>query len=291
MQLNTEHPHDTLQHAATVVLLRQGPHGPEVLLLQRHSRSKVLGGAYVFPGGKLDALDMADNTALHLDQPAAQLHAQLAEAHTAPAMAAALYVTAIRETLEESGIFLAHHATTAHSQHALQLLQQGHSFNQVLAQTSAQLNTAALLPWSRWITPLLPSVGNKRFDTRFFIAALPPNQTAQHDNHEAVASIWLTPAAALERYWANTLELAPPQIMSLAHLARWPDVQSALHQAQRTPPAMVFPETYAQADTRIICYPGDPQHSIATRALPGPTRLVYRNQRFEPEGGFQAFFD
>jgi hypothetical protein len=234
---------------------------------------------------------MADNIALHLDQPAAQLHTQLAEAHTARAMAAGLYVTAIRETLEESGIFLTHNATAARSQQALQLLQQGCNFNQMLNQTGAQLHTAALLPWSRWITPLLPSVGNQRFDTRFFIAALPPNQTAQHDNHEAVASIWLTPAAALERYWANTLELAPPQIMSLAHLARYANVQSALTQAQRTPPALVFPETHVQAHSRIICYPGDPQHSITTRALPGPTRLVYRNQRFEPEGGFQAFFD
>ena len=91
--------------SATVVLLRDTPGGLEVFLLKRHGLSDVLGGAYVFPGGKMDAEDAG--FAGQLDQPAAFLAGALAEPELSEAEAAALYVAAIREMFEETGVLLA----------------------------------------------------------------------------------------------------------------------------------------------------------------------------------------
>ncbi|MFN3494458.1 MAG: NUDIX hydrolase, partial [Hydrogenophaga sp.] len=65
------------------------------------------------------------------------------------------------------------------------------------------------------------------------------------------------------------------------------DVQAA---ARSRPPVLIAPEPFDVEGQRVICYPGDPAHSCMDRAWAGPTRLVYRNQRFEPEGGLEAFF-
>ena len=184
----------------------------------------------------------------------------------------------------------AHTATAADTPRASQMLKDAVPFNQMLIQLTLRLQTRSVLPWSRWITPLMPSVSNKRFDTRFFVSAIPSDQIASHDNVETTQSVWLAPRAALEQYRDGQIQLAPPQIMSLAHLSRHDTVQSVMAQARTNPPPVILPEAFNDDGERVICYPGDPRHSIATRALPGPTRLRLRNQRFEPVDGFEALF-
>jgi 8-oxo-dGTP pyrophosphatase MutT (NUDIX family) len=289
MELNSEVPTGAPRDAATVVMLRDdAAHGLEVFLLKRHGLSDVLGGAYVFPGGKLDASDTELDAQLHLDQPPAQLHLTLAEPELTMAKAQGLFVAALREAFEESGVlFMASHSSSG----AAHGLAAQTPFNQMLSDHSLRLQTSALLPWSRWITPRMPSVTNKRFDTRFFVAAIPADQEARHDNHEATESVWVSPRLALEQYWTGKIELAPPQIMSLAHLARHSTVQGVLEEARRQRPPLVLPETFDENGTRVLCYPGDIAHSVPTRALPGPSRLLHRKGRFEPVGGFEALFD
>ena len=136
----------------------------------------------------------------------------------------------------------------------------------------------------------MPSVSSKRFDTRFFVAEVPADQVARHDDFETTASAWLQPKLALEQYWNRQIELAPPQIMSLAHLSRHASVRSVLQEARQRPPPVIFPESYDEAGERLICYPGDPRHSVSTSAMPGPTRVYFRNRRFEPADGFEALF-
>jgi hypothetical protein len=119
---------------------------------------------------------------------------------------------------------------------------------------------------------------------------MPAGQIARHDNHEAIESVWLTPRAALQQFWDGQIELAPPQILGLAHLARHDSVAAALSQARQRPPPVVKPEPFELDGTRMVCYPGDERHSVRERALPGPTRLHYRNGRFEPAGGLEALF-
>ena len=291
MELNTLTINERPRAAATVVVLRDGREGLEVLLIQRHGRSDVLGGAHVFPGGKVDDADAAPDVLGLLDQAPQTLHGRLNEPELSPLAAAAIFVAAAREAFEESGILLAQGASVGQSLRARELLRSGQSFASVLANTGLVLAASALQPWSRWITPKMPSVMSKRFDTRFFVAAMPAQQTAQHDDHEATASLWITPRTALHTYWARQIELAPPQIMSLVHLARHDTVNSVLTAAATQSPPLIEPEPFDQEGTRVICYPGDPRHSVTARALPGPTRLLYRDRRFETERGFEGFWE
>ena len=287
MELNSEVPTAPPRDAATVVLLRDSPRGLEVFLVKRHGLSDVLGGAYVFPGGKLDTSDALLDPQAHLDQDPTQLHAALGEPETTVHIAAGLYVAALREAFEESRVLFSQDPATAR---AALLHDKTKPFNALLAELQVRLQTRHVLPWSRWITPRMPSVTNKRFDTRFFVAAVPHEQEATHDNHEATESIWLPPRAALEQYWNRQIELAPPQIMSLAHLARHSSVASVMDAARATTPPLVLPEAFDEGGTRVLCYPGDQSHSVARRALPGVTRLLYKNKRFEPVEGFEALF-
>ncbi len=283
MELNNEIPLHPPRDASTVLLLRDGALGIEVFLVKRHTASNVLGGAYVFPGGKLDAADSALNPR-HLNLSAQALHSKLGESETSAQRASGLFVAALRETFEEAGVLLSETPPARDTGGGPQ------DFHALLATQGLRLDVQALHPWVRWITPRMPSVTNRRFDTRFFMAVMPAYQTAAHDNVEATASAWLRPREALEQYWNQTMQMAPPQIMSLAHLARHENVASVLAELRTRTPVTILPESHDQEGQRVICYPGDPRHSVASRALPGPTRLVWRNQRFEPEGGLSALW-
>ena len=261
--------------------------------MKRHGLSDVLGGAYVFPGGKVDAADAQLDMVAHLDQPLRVLHAGLNEADISERTAGGLYVAAMREVFEESGVLFAQapFGRSLESARAAALLREGHGFNAMLAKLALRLQTRSVAPWTRWITPTAPSVMNKRFDTRFFVAAVPAGQVARHDNHETTESVWLGPRAALQQYWSGQIALAPPQIMTLAHLSRYSYVGSVLTAARNRPPPVIRPEPFDHEGVRVICYPGDARHSVRERVMPGPTCLCYRNKRFEPVGGFDRLFD
>jgi 8-oxo-dGTP pyrophosphatase MutT (NUDIX family) len=288
MELHSPHAGRPARPAATVVMLRDGAPGLEVFLVKRHGLSDVLGGAYVFPGGKVDAQDAQLEMDRHLDAQPQALHQRLGEPMLAVNEAAGLYVAAMREAFEETGVLFALGCGAAEAAQAWALLREGMAFDEVVAHMRLTLAAASLAPWSRWITPAAASVINKRFDTRFFLATLPEGQQARHDEREAVDSAWMTPAQALRQYWDGTIALAPPQIMSLVHLARHAGVQSAFDEARLRPPPVIQPQPFEQEGGRVVCYPGDERHPVRERALPGPTRLHYRDGRFEPAGGLDA---
>jgi 8-oxo-dGTP pyrophosphatase MutT (NUDIX family) len=245
--------------AASIMLLRDArDSGIEVLMLKRSMKSTVLGGAYVFPGGKLDASDRV--TAAHESLPETPeiLLARIGNNPVTPSEAAAFFLAACRETFEECGV---------------------------------QLQVSDLVAWSRWTTPVLSSFMSKRFDTQFFAAAMPSDQLAMHDNHEAVASTWFKPREALTQYWSGAIDLAPVQIMSLLDVYRFNTTAQALDHARSRPAPHILPEPFQDGESRVVTYPGDSRHSVLNRALPGPTRLRSTPQRFEPEhGGFEGFF-
>jgi 8-oxo-dGTP pyrophosphatase MutT (NUDIX family) len=292
MELNTEIITTPPLDSASVVLLRDHAEGMQVLLLRRHQASNVLGGAYVFPGGKLDAADHSPTLLARLSQDTATLHQRLAEPELTTECAAALFVAAIREAFEECSVLLGQANSEKPDLQALQnALAQGNSWSEAFQHLSLRLHTEALVPWTRWITPRQASVTHKRFDTRFFITRVPEGQTAAHDNHETTETLWITPRQALIRYWDRQIELAPPQIMSLVHLTRHPHTESVLTEARSRKPPVIEPEPFDQDGIRTICYPGDPRHSVAQVAFPGPSRLMYKNKRFEPELGLAALLD
>ncbi len=294
MELNNETIDTPPRDAASVVMLRDGAQGLEVLLLRRHTDSAVLGGAYVFPGGKGDAADSSADMLARLDRAATELQPRLGEPALSPEQATALYVAAAREAAEESGVlFLQVGADeiATHSADTCARLRAGEAFAALLAERGAKLDTDALAPWSRWITPRRPSVMNKRFDTRFFLAAVPPLQEARHDDFEVTEARWLTPRAALLQYREHEIDMAPPQIASLMHLMQYRDVAHAMHDARLRPPPLIEPHPVEDEAGRILTYPGDPAHPVAERALPVTTRLVWRDKRFQPPEGLDAFLN
>jgi len=277
--------------AASLVLLRDGPSGIEALLLERPSEDAVLAGAHVFPGGKLDPEDADDESLSRVDASPSHLHARLGEPELDPRTAAALFVAAIREAFEETGVLLARGADEPLAVRARLLRREGFSFGEVMARLDLRLDPTLMQPWSRWVTPKVPTMMRRRFDTRFFVARLPEGQLIEPDPREAVAADWMTPRLALVRYQDGAIDLAAPQIMTLAHLTRFADVGAALAEAALRPPPLIRPEPYETQAGRVICYPGDPDHPVAQRAMPGPTRLLFENGRFRPPTGFDAWFD
>lgn len=257
LELNDEVVTSPPRDSASVLVLRETANGRglEILMVRRHQRSDVLGGAYVFPGGKVEEhdADLVQDAAL-----IERLYQQLGEPELGREAAAAMYAAAARETVEEC---------------------------------SVAVRVSDLVPFSRWITPRMPSVQRKRFDTRFFAVPLPAGEQAMHDNHEAIAASWFEPRLGLEQYWAGEIDLAPPQIMSLAQLARYRNLAEALADVARRPPPLIEPVALRKDGERAVAYPGDPEHPVHHKIMPGPTRLVFRNKRFEPEGGFGAFFE
>lgn len=279
-----------LHAAATVVLLRDAADGMEVFMVKRHGLSDVLGGACVFPGGKVDRADADPHVLEKLSAPLDALHAALGEPELETVTAAGLFVAACRETFEEAGVLLAEGAGAQHVETAQKRAREGLHFGDILAQLELRLNWSNVVPWSRWITPPAPRMMNKRFDARFFLAAVPNDQQAQHDNYEATGSFWLRPRAVLEQYWAGKINLAPAQIMSITALARHPRAADALAAARTRRPPVIQPKQFTHEQMRAVAFPGDERHPVVERALPGPSFLVYRNEHFEPLEGFEAFF-
>ncbi len=276
--------------AASLVLLRDGSAGLEVLLLRRHADSRVMGGVHVFPGGKLDPADCSPDALAALDLEAGQLPARFDEPALTPEKAAGLHIAALRETFEEAGLLLAVGADGAARQALTDRQTAGEALADAMAALGLRWQASAIRPWSRWITPRHPAAG-AAFDTRFFLARLPAGQEARHDGYETTEAVWLAPRQALALHAERRLELVTPQLMSLVKLARHADVDSAWNEALTSRPAHIQPEASEVDGERLLYLPGDPLHSVRERALPGPTRLRWLERRFEPLGGFEAWFD
>ena len=277
--------------AATVVMLRDGTEGLEVFMIRRNEKSSVHGGAYVFPGGKVDPGDDAYRDGMQLDQPPADLHRALADPALDEAAAVSLYIAAVRETFEECGVLLAHRRGSLSVEDVYDGTSRGLPFGEVLQSLDLTVSTQSLLPWSRWITPAASFTSVRRFDTRFFVVSARAGQQAMHDDFEAVDSVWTTPRGALEKYWRGDITMVPPQIMSLAHLSRHGTVDSVFAEARAKGPYVVRPMPFEEDGLKAIAYPGDPRHSQTTPVMPGPSRLVLQDGRLVPADGFDALFD
>jgi 8-oxo-dGTP pyrophosphatase MutT (NUDIX family) len=263
----------TPRDAATVMLLRPaigpaiaadtgGGRGFEVYMLRRQPTMTFAPGAYVFPGGSVDRRD-ADEEVAWAGQEVADWAQQLG---TSPQLARALVCAAVRETFEESGVLLAGPAageivadTTGDEWESDRqaLLDRSLSLAELLARRGLILRSDLLRPWARWITP---AAEPRRFDARFFAAALPPGQRTRDVGGEAAAVQWISPAAALEAGRAGQIELWMPTAMTLAELSDHDDVAGAL--AARREVAPRLPELFMADGHTWLSVPGEREYPL-----------------------------
>jgi 8-oxo-dGTP pyrophosphatase MutT (NUDIX family) len=269
--------------ASTLVVARDAPGGLEVFFVERQ-KGGFLGGAVVFPGGKLEASDLDpewEGTATAPRTTAIPIAADAAALR-------GLAIAACREALEEAAILpVAGNALTHDDLLALRagLASGTETFRAHLSSRGLRLDLASLYPLARWITPIAES---RRFDTRFYLCASDRATTGAHDEHETTASFWARPADVLARYEAMQLILAPPTHRMLQVLAPARETAEAIAIAEASclepicPRVVTHRDAGATADTIALVLPGDPEHEVREVRVPGATRYVLRDGRFWP---------
>ena len=218
--------------SATVVLMREGGDGPEVLLLRRNRATGFVPGAYVFPGGRVDAADGEEALVRRWDGLTRGAAAgRLGLARDADPPAIAYYAAALREAVEETGLLPGVVAVNRPpsgevvSEAREALLGRGASFAAVLEGLGARLDGAAIEYIAHWVTP---SVEPRRYDTRFFAARVPRGSQAVYDRREMTDAVWLTPRAALDRHRRGRLPMIFPTIRTLEDLCDFATVEDLL---------------------------------------------------------------
>ncbi len=222
------------------MLLRESSDvGVEVFMMRRTTKAAFAGGMYVFPGGAVDAEDSSYE------------------------------IAAIRECFEEAGVLLARTATgvtvrfddlVAHDRfttYRYAVHAGERSMTSVLMTENLTAQSDELLWVAHWVTPFGEV---RRFDTRFFVVAMPDDQTPLHDDKETVGSLWVTPLDALNRAQAGELLMLPPTIANLEFLATYSSVDEIIEAARKigTPPKLL-PKVKWRDDGRIeaLLMPGD----------------------------------
>jgi 8-oxo-dGTP pyrophosphatase MutT (NUDIX family) len=209
-----------VRDAATVVLLRDGVDGAglEAWLLTRVTQMVFAAGVTVFPGGRLDAADA--------DLPFSSLAfiAVAARFGCDEQLARALLGAAVRETYEETGVLLT--VPSADLSELRADVEDGRlAFGDLLCSHGLSVDADGLYPWARWVTP----VGEvRRYDTRFFVGALPLGVEAQDVTSESSEAAWVGVGEALEQAQRGERVMLPPTLATLASLVPHATVASAL---------------------------------------------------------------
>ncbi len=272
----------TPRHAATVIIVRPGGGASlEILSVLRHPKSGFLGGALVFPGGKVDPADLDASWG----ERATGVDARAGVFGSDGATPLGLAVAACREAIEEAGVLpLATEVGPPPGAEGVRALRAelaaGAGFAAALAARSLRLDTRRLAPFARWVTPEAES---RRFDARFFLLELPEGQEARHDEHETTMSFWERPARVLERAEKGEFFLAPPTHRSLELLADAGDVADAFAIARRQSLQPICPLFVVDESASFLALPGDPAHPVPERRVAGSTRYVLRDGRLFAE--------
>ena len=241
--------------AATLILVRDAPEGLQCLMITRHVGIAFAGGAAVFPGGRVDATE--DAALCRLARNPAGLSAE----------ELMFRVAAVRETFEEAGILLACAGGSDRLLSEAPAMPPG-SLAEQLQATGLELATDRLVAFAHWITPASEA---KRFDTRFYLAALPADHGGVHaaDGGEAVHAGWITPAEGIAAFESDRMVLLPPTLYSLQRLAKCRSAADAIAEAKVTPVVTVLPV--------LEFTPEGVYHNVPAEAGLGYTRHLIRS--------------
>ena len=286
--------------SATVILTRESSQGQfKVFLMRRHRDQDFMGGAFVFPGGKLEEADCDLDLVPHTRGFTGAEAQRCLQAPDLPEeKALGLFFAALRETFEESGILLAYDASgqiidlaegeTAgrFAGYRLQIHDHRISLRELAEQEHLTFAPDLLTPYSHWITPEIES---KRFSTRFFLARQPPEQIPFHDTIEMTKSQWLTPSTAMEQQKEGQILLMPPTLKTLEELNEFDSLDDLFQAARFREIRTILPEAFMTDDGFGVRLPHDPEYKIeAYKQPPRPeetSRIVLRGDRWRTERG------
>jgi 8-oxo-dGTP pyrophosphatase MutT (NUDIX family) len=274
----------TVRDAATVILVRDamddtGEPAIEVCMLRRNLDSEFVAGVHVFPGGAVDPDDYGDDIeALCPGRTDAEASAELG----IDSGGLAFWVAALRECFEEAGVLLAYRpadpdndkerpldttdpASLARFVGYRDALNAGTTrLLDVCRSEGLALDVGSVYYVSHWITP---EQAPRRYDTRFFITAAPSGQVARHDDGETIASIWIRPDDALQRFQDGKIQLLPPTIENLRTIRRFQTTGEATAWAeQMTDIPAVLPIVLFEDGQVLILRPGDEGYEEAAEA-------------------------
>lgn len=266
----------TPRRAATVMLLRDGAEtgAPQVHMLRRRASMAFAGGAYAYPGGGVDPRD-DDHLVRWAGPTRAWWAARLGVGDEAGAQA--IVCAAVRETYEEAGVLLAGPTpetvvgdTTGEDWEADReaLVARDLSFAEFLDRRGLYLRSDLLAAWARWITPEFEP---RRYDTFFFVAALPEGQRTRNASTEADRTVWIRPADAAARYDKGELLMMPPTIATLRALAAHASPAGALAAAAEQDMAPVLAEARLEGDALVLTWPGHDEFTKVVASGPEGT--------------------
>ena len=262
--------------AATIMLLREAPGGPEVLMVERHANSEFLPDLYVFPGGRVEPEDheLADRVGGLTPARATELASTVD-----PTTALGFFVAAIRETFEEAGVLLARrrgeHELVGGDLVAelggrrLEMQAGRTSLRELVAAYDLELAADRLRVHGHWTTP---AIVPHRFDTLFFTAVAPRDQRAAHDGVESSAHVWIRPEEALTQARRKQKQMIFPTLANLQTLAGFSGVDEILESSSRRKLVTIIPRIAGSGDERRLVIPADAGYPLTEEKLELPGR-------------------
>ncbi|WP_128375327.1 NUDIX hydrolase [Streptomyces cavernae] len=255
------------KRAATVMLLKDTADTPVVHMLRRRASMAFAGGAYAYPGGGVDPRD--DDRQVRWAGPTRAWWAQRLGVDETSAQA--IVCAAVRETYEESGVLLAGLTpdsvvsdTTGEDWETdrTALVSRDLSFAEFLDRRGLVLRSDLLGAWTRWITPEFEP---RRYDTWFFVAALPQGQRTRNVSTEADRTVWIRPAEAAASYDKGELLMMPPTIATLRQLRVYGSAAEALDAAPGRDLTPVLAQARFEDGELVLTWPG---HDEFTKHIP-----------------------
>lgn len=220
------------RNASTVVLLRPDADGGfEILLTRRPEGMRFLGGFYVFPGGTVHRDDYSPAILARCRALAGDEARKILGSRHEPDQALGHWVAVLRELFEEVGVLLCVHESGEIIELAedatkrrieakrREIVKKQLDFSAFLNSENLYCDLSRAIYFDHWVTPEIYSM---RFDTRFYLAALPLNQVPLARSEEVTHSLWIKPAAALSRQDRHDFPILPPTTTVLSELARIP---------------------------------------------------------------------
>jgi glyoxylase-like metal-dependent hydrolase (beta-lactamase superfamily II)/8-oxo-dGTP pyrophosphatase MutT (NUDIX family) len=209
----------SVRPAATVLLLRDTPEGIEVLMTRRSMTASFVPGAYVFPGGGVDALDAASHGQARRRSTQSDLHLTQA-------------IAAIRESFEELGVLLARRPDGSPADHSdIAALDRSAPFAAQCQALGLTLAANEVFVLAHWVTDRDLA---RRFDVPFLVARMPAGQSPVADEAEQFEPVWVRPVDALTRHKAGQFFIIFPTIRTLERLLDYATVDAVLQACAAT---------------------------------------------------------